>query len=58
MATLIPDLASLDCRVAALELAAGDAELGHHLLARAAMLLRIRAIEPNLPRPERPTFDC
>jgi len=50
MAMLIPDLAALDCRAAALALAAGKVSLGRHLLARAAMLLRIRAIEPTLSR--------
>jgi hypothetical protein len=58
MATLIPDLAALDCRVAALALAARDTVLGRHLLARAAMLLRIRAIEPTLARPDRPATDA
>ena len=47
---LIPDLAALDCRAAALALAAGNTKLGRHLLARAAMLLRIRALEPTLRR--------
>jgi hypothetical protein len=58
MATLLPDLAALDCRIAALALAAGKVALGQHLLSRAAMLLRIRAVEPTLPRPERAAFDC
>jgi hypothetical protein len=57
MAMLIPDLAALDCRAAALALAAGNTVLGRHLLARAAMLLRIRAIEPGVGRPGRAT-DC
>jgi hypothetical protein len=50
MATFIPELASVDCRMAALALAAGDVRLGLHLLSRAALLLRIRAVEPGLPR--------
>jgi len=58
MASLLPDLATLDCRIAALALAAGRVALGRHLLSRAAMLLRIRAVEPNLPRPHRAAFDC
>jgi hypothetical protein len=58
MAQLLPDLATLDCRIAALALAAGRVALGEHLLSRAAMLLRIRAVEPNAPRPHRPLFDC
>jgi hypothetical protein len=58
MASLIPDLASLDCRAAALALAAGNRKLAMHLLSRAALLLRIRAVEPNVARPERSTFDC
>jgi hypothetical protein len=57
MASLLPDLAALDCRMAALALAAGKVALGRHLLSRAAMLLRIRAVEPNLPRPQPPAFD-
>jgi hypothetical protein len=57
MATFIPELASVDCRMAALALAAGNYELGKHLLSRAAMLLRIRAIEPALPRAEA-SWDC
>jgi hypothetical protein len=58
MATSIPDLASVDCRVAALALAAGEVEMGSHLLSRAALLLRIRAVEPLLPRPNGNAFDC
>lgn len=58
MATLIPDLASLDCRVAALALAAGETRMGRHLLSRAALLLRIRAVEPTLPRLQAGAFDC
>jgi hypothetical protein len=57
MAMLIPDLAALDCRAAALALAAGNTALGRHLLARAAMLLRIRAIEPSIGRPDRALTD-
>jgi hypothetical protein len=52
MVTFFPDLASVDCRMAALALAAGNRELGSHLLSRAAMFLRIRAIEPTLSRPQ------
>lgn len=58
MATFIPELASVDCRVAALALAAGDVRMGRHLLSRAALLLRIRAVEPTLPRPHAGAFDC
>jgi hypothetical protein len=58
MASLLPDLAALDCRIAALALAAGRVALGQHLLSRAAMLLRIRAVEPHLPRPRPAAFDC
>jgi hypothetical protein len=58
MATLLPDLAVLDCRIAALALAAGRVALGEHLLSRAAMLLRIRAVEPNIGRPHPASFDC
>jgi hypothetical protein len=58
MATFIPELASVDCRVAALALAAGKVSLGRHLLSRAALLLRIRAVEPTLPRLEQNAFDC
>jgi hypothetical protein len=57
MATLIADLAALDCRAAALALAAHNVPLGRHLLSRAAMLLRLRAIEPNLSRPSA-ILDC
>jgi hypothetical protein len=57
MAMLIPDLAALDCRAAALALAAGNVVLGRHLLSRAAMLLRMRALEPTIARPEGPGFD-
>jgi hypothetical protein len=57
MAMLIPDLAALDCRAAALALAAGKTVLGRQLLARAAMLLRIRAIEPSIGRSRAPS-DC
>jgi len=58
MATLLPDLAILDCRIAALALAAGRIPLGEHLLSRAAMLLRLRAVEPTLPRPRPAAYDC
>lgn len=58
MATLLPDLAALDCRIAALALAAGRVALGQHLLSRAAMLLRIRAVEPTVARLHPATFDC
>jgi hypothetical protein len=58
MATFIPELASVDCRVAALALAAGNVRLGRHLLSRAALLLRIRAVEPTLPRSQDSAFDC
>jgi hypothetical protein len=58
MATFIPELASLDCRMAALALAAGQVSLGRHLLSRAALLLRIRAVEPTLPRPHGTPADC
>jgi hypothetical protein len=58
MATFIPELASVDCRVAVLALAAGQVSLGRHLLSRAALLLRIRAVEPTLPRAQESAFDC
>jgi len=58
MATLLPDLAALDCRIAALALAAGKVALGQHLISRAAMLLRIRAVEPTMARPHPAAFDC
>jgi hypothetical protein len=57
MAQLLPDLATLDCRIAALALAAGRIDMGRHLLSRAAMLLRIRAVEPSAARPQR-AADC
>jgi hypothetical protein len=57
MAMMLSDLAALDCRAAALALAAGNVALGRHLLSRAAMLLRIRAVEPTLALPVRADFD-
>ena len=58
MATFIPELASVDGRVAALALAAGQVSLGRHLLSRAALLLKIRAVEPALPRLTAGAADC
>ena len=58
MDQLLPDIAALDCRIAALALAAGRIALGQHLLSRAAMLLRIRAVEPSAPRLRADAFVC